>query len=117
MRTTGRKGKHSKGRASRSRTMPRVIYIGGYGHSGSTLLESLLTASPDVIGCGEVVGALYNLHTQRENAHADEPRKIAPYGVRLSGARLKNHGQTRIDGLMSVSMRHSEDAPPTNTRR
>ena len=43
-----------------------VIYIGGYGHSGSTLLESLLTASPDVIGCGEVVGALYNLLPARK---------------------------------------------------
>ena len=43
-----------------------LIYIGGYGHSGSTLLESLLTASRDVIGCGEVVGALYNLQSARK---------------------------------------------------
>ena len=45
---------------------PKLIYIGGYGHSGSTLLESLLTASPDVIACGEVVGALHTLAPERK---------------------------------------------------
>ena len=34
--------------------MTRLVYIGGYGHSGSTLLEYLLAASPEVIACGEV---------------------------------------------------------------
>jgi hypothetical protein len=32
----------------------KLIYIGGYGRSGSTLLEYLLTASPAVVACGEV---------------------------------------------------------------
>jgi len=36
----------------------KLVYIGGYGHSGSTLLEYLLAASPDVIACGEVVSVL-----------------------------------------------------------
>jgi hypothetical protein len=44
----------------------KLIYIGGYGHSGSTLLESLLTASPAVIGCGEIVGALRALAPERK---------------------------------------------------
>jgi len=35
--------------------VPRLIYIGGYGHSGSTLLEYLLAASPEVVACGEGV--------------------------------------------------------------
>ena len=34
--------------------MAKLIYIGGYGRSGSTLLEYLLTAHPDVVACGEV---------------------------------------------------------------
>lgn len=38
--------------------MTRLVYIGGYGHSGSTLLEYLLTASPEVVACGEVKRAL-----------------------------------------------------------
>jgi hypothetical protein len=35
--------------------MATLVYIGGYGQSGSTLLECLLTASPDAVACGEVV--------------------------------------------------------------
>jgi hypothetical protein len=34
--------------------LAKLIYIGGYGRSGSTLLEYLLTASPAVIAMGEV---------------------------------------------------------------
>jgi sulfotransferase family protein len=36
----------------------KLVYIGGYGHSGSTLLEYLLAASPEVIACGEVASVL-----------------------------------------------------------
>jgi sulfotransferase family protein len=36
----------------------KLVYIGGYGHSGSTLLEYLLTASPHVLACGEVTSVL-----------------------------------------------------------
>jgi hypothetical protein len=32
----------------------KLIYIGGYGHSGSTLLEYLMTGCPAVMACGEV---------------------------------------------------------------
>ena len=32
-----------------------LIYVGGYGRSGSTVLERLLTRHSTVIGCGEVV--------------------------------------------------------------
>lgn len=38
--------------------LTKLVYIGGYGHSGSTLLEYLLTASPDVIACGEVASVV-----------------------------------------------------------
>lgn len=38
--------------------MTRLVYIGGYGHSGSTLLEYLLAASPKVVACGEVASVL-----------------------------------------------------------
>lgn len=34
--------------------MAKLVYIGGYGRSGSTLLEYLLTAQPKVVACGEV---------------------------------------------------------------
>lgn len=38
--------------------MAKLIYIGGYGHSGSTLLEYLVTGCPDIVGCGEVKSAM-----------------------------------------------------------
>lgn len=34
--------------------MTKLIYIGGYGRSGSTLLEYLLAAHPEIVACGEV---------------------------------------------------------------
>jgi hypothetical protein len=52
------------GRFTRIETFARrtevttLVYIGGYGHSGSTLLEYLLAASPEVIACGEVASVL-----------------------------------------------------------
>jgi hypothetical protein len=38
--------------------MAQLVYIGGFGRSGSTLLESLMAASPDVASCGETIGGL-----------------------------------------------------------
>jgi hypothetical protein len=37
--------------------LTKLVYIGGYGRSGSTLVEYLMTASPQVIACGEVARA------------------------------------------------------------
>ena len=38
--------------------MTKLVYIGGYGHSGSTLLEYLMAGSPAVLACGEVVSSI-----------------------------------------------------------
>lgn len=35
----------------------KLIYIGGYGHSGSTLLEGLLAGCSQVLACGEIASA------------------------------------------------------------
>src|SRR5680860_1535145 len=37
--------------------MTKLLYIGGYGHSGSTLLEYLMTGCSDLVACGEVTSA------------------------------------------------------------
>jgi hypothetical protein len=34
--------------------MAKLIYVGGFGRSGSTLLEYLLASHPGVLACGEV---------------------------------------------------------------
>ncbi|MEM7399317.1 MAG: sulfotransferase [Pseudomonadota bacterium] len=35
--------------------MTKLLYIGGYGRSGTTLLETLVASAPDAVCCGEVV--------------------------------------------------------------
>jgi len=35
-------------------TTKKIIYIAGYGYSGSTLLERILATHPQIVGCGEV---------------------------------------------------------------
>ena len=46
--------------------MTKLVYIGGYGHSGSTLLEYLMTASPAVMACGEVASCIREGTRKRE---------------------------------------------------
>ena len=45
--------------------MARLIYIGGYGRSGSTLFESLLTADPNLVACGEISRHLWRTKTRK----------------------------------------------------
>lgn len=39
-----------------SKEKVRVIYIAGYGHSGSTIMETLLCCPDEIVGLGELVG-------------------------------------------------------------
>lgn len=43
-----------------SQASVKLLYIGGYGHSGSTLLEGLLSTCPQVLACGEIASAARN---------------------------------------------------------
>lgn len=38
--------------------MTKLVYIGGYGHSGSTLLEYLLTGCTELVACGEIASVI-----------------------------------------------------------
>jgi hypothetical protein len=46
--------------------MTKLIYIGGYGHSGSTLLEYLMAGSPAVLACGEVASSIREKDSSRK---------------------------------------------------
>ena len=46
--------------------MTKLIYIGGYGRSGSTLLEYLLTSHPALVACGEVQRSVRRFEVKRE---------------------------------------------------
>jgi Sulfotransferase domain len=44
----------------------KLIYIGGYGRSGSTLLEYLLSSHPAVVACGEVQRSFRRFEVKKE---------------------------------------------------
>jgi hypothetical protein len=59
--------------------LKRLVYIGGYGRSGSTLLEYLLTASPEVVACGEVSAALHErTKNKKRNCTCGKPVSDCP---------------------------------------
>ena len=58
-------GQRPRGGNSRL-SMTRLVYIGGYGRSGSTLLEYLLTANPVIAACGEVASVLKKRPTKKK---------------------------------------------------
>jgi Sulfotransferase family len=60
----------------------KLIYIGGYGHSGSTLLEYLLAASPDIVACGEVSSVLRQ-RGRKEDCTCGQPAIACPVWGRL----------------------------------
>ena len=45
--------------------MAKLVYIGGFGRSGSTLLEYLLTCQPDLVACGEIVRHVRRRRTRK----------------------------------------------------
>ena len=51
--------------------MAKLVYIGGYGQSGSTLFEYLMTANPDAVACGEIVNGWERARKELELAAAD----------------------------------------------
>ena len=56
--------------------MATLIYIGGYGRSGSTLLEYLMTANPKLVACGEVASCLRT--TRKSRCTCRQPVKECP---------------------------------------
>lgn len=60
-----------------------VTYILGLGHSGSTILDILLSHHSDVLGLGETVGVLHNKNTSEEQTKelcsCSEPMTRCPF--------------------------------------
>lgn len=77
--------------------MTRLVYIGGYGHSGSTLLEYLLAASPAVIACGEVASVLRE--RGRETNATAGPKSNCTCGRRPKDCPVWGPLQTAPDAL------------------
>jgi hypothetical protein len=72
--------------------VPRLIYIGGYGHSGSTLLEYLLAASPQVVACGEVASVLRDRGRKKTCTCGKAAAQCPVWGPVLAGTSTRQHG-------------------------
>jgi hypothetical protein len=78
--------------------LKKLVYIGGYGRSGSTILEYLLTASPEVVACGEVSAALHR-HPKKKNCTCGKPISDCPVWGEVS---CKLDGSTHRDLTLAL---------------
>ncbi len=89
--------------------MTELIYIGGYGHSGSTLLEYLLTGCREVVACGEVGGGRLDEAAGRRSCSCGEPAKDCPtWGPVIDQFRfLSNHRDLDLALLSQLTDEHA----------
>ena len=57
---------------------PRVLYLGGFGRSGSTLLERILGQIPGWTNVGELVDLPRSVFVHQENCGCGEPFLTCP---------------------------------------
>jgi len=84
--------------------MTKLVYIGGYGHSGSTLLEYLLTRSSDLLACGEVVGTVRK-RKKRKCTCGQKPEACPVW--RFLPAQRRTHAQIVAMLIQSFGDRYS----------
>jgi hypothetical protein len=56
----------------------KLLYIGGFGQSGTTMFESLLTASPAVVACGEIVNGFRGPSGREHNCSCGKSARNCP---------------------------------------
>ena len=86
--------------------MAKLVYIGGYGRSGSTLLEYLLTSNPSLVACGEVERHLRRFGRRKICTCGRRAKKCSVWGnFQHRSGRLKNwdHKQLTLAMLEYVS--------------
>jgi hypothetical protein len=71
--------------------MAKLVYIGGFGRSGSTLLEYLLTCDPNLVACGEVARHVRRFRTQKA-CTCGRPAKECPVWGPFQLGRKTSHG-------------------------
>lgn len=101
--------------------MTKLVYIGGYGHSGSTLLEYLMAGSPAVLACGEVASSIRERDSSRKEKTcscgraADAcpvwgPFRSSDYKVPRTHAELLHALMQRADGQYAAVIDSSKTA-------
>jgi hypothetical protein len=88
----------------------KLIYIGGYGRSGLTLLEYLLTTHPAVVGCGEVERHLRRFASNKVCTCGQLAKRCPVWKVfRHKSGKIKgwDHKQLTLALLERVSRRYA----------
>jgi hypothetical protein len=98
----------------------KLIYVGGFGHSGSTLFEYLMAGSPSVMACGEVVSAIRERESTRKKKMCSCGRAAAacpvwgffhsPVCAPLNHGELLHELMKRADGQYSAIIDSSKTA-------
>jgi hypothetical protein len=76
---------------------PRVIYLAGFGRSGSTLLERLLGELPGVCTAGEVVHMWQRGIREGERCGCGEPFPACPFWQRVGTAAFGGWDKVNVD--------------------
>jgi hypothetical protein len=86
--------------------LTKLVYIGGFGQSGSTLLESLMTANPQVVACGEIANGFEGRTGRELNCSCGKLAKDCPvWGTFARGFNASlNH-----DALVLTLLEHVKD--------
>jgi hypothetical protein len=95
------------GAAVTGRRLPRVIYLGGLGRSGSTLVERLLAELPGVCSVGEVVHMCQRGVVENERCGCGEPFGGCTFWREVGHAAFG--GWARLDVDRIVQLRASVD--------
>jgi Sulfotransferase domain len=90
-----------------SLTPPRVVFIGGSGRSGSTLIERLLGELPSVCNVGEVVHLWERGLLRGETCGCGTPLPVCPFWTRVGEVAFG--GWDRLDVTRFLEVKNSVD--------
>jgi hypothetical protein len=85
----------------------RVLYIGGWGRSGSTLTERLLGEMPDVVGAGEVTHLWVRGLVENQSCACGQPFAECPFWT--SVGKSAYDGWDKLDVADVVALKHRVD--------
>jgi len=86
--------------------MTKLVYIGGYGRSGSTLLEYLMSANPEFVACGEVARAARD-RTMKKNCTCSARVEDCPLWGEFLTSDRRRHEDLTLALLQRVGPTHA----------